>query len=126
MKKITILLTTMLFSIALITSCSKDAAATVDTTKFAGNYAGTYAGGDAGTWTCTIDTKGAITASGVTSSADPFSGVGTCDANGKINFGATDIEATFNGQINVSTFAITGTWNNTSSQISGTFVGTKK
>ena len=49
-----------------------------------------------------------------------------CDANGKINFGATDIEATFNGQINVSTFAITGTWNNTSSLISGTFVGTKK
>ncbi len=126
MKKITILLTTMVLGLCLITSCSKDAATTIDTTKFAGNYSGTYAGGDAGTWTCTIDSKGVIAAQGVTSSADPFSGAGTCDANGKITFGATDIEATFNGQINASTFAITGTWNNTSSQISGTFVGTKK
>lgn len=122
MKKQILLLTIILGMLTF--SCSSKDDNDVQDSEFHGTWTGTYTGeSDNGTWTVTIDSRGKIT--GTSLSTIWLNSVelnGSISANGTI--GTVSNGAEFNGQITGTTGS--GIWTNTDSVTNGTWSGSKQ
>ncbi|WP_318309221.1 hypothetical protein [Flagellimonas crocea] len=107
-------------------SCSNNDEGDAQQVIFAGNWSGTYVGDDSGTWTASIDDEGTVQGEALSNDSDqPLPLEGRIDSSGdfRATLGSVQFGATFEGvftQENAS-----GTWENETYEISGTWTGTK-
>jgi len=126
MKKLTLILTLIIgFSII---SCSSDDDNGNQASEFQGSWNGTYSGDqDNETWIMTVDENGTITGTSISNVFnETFDVNGNVQGSGNLNatVGTATSGATFVGTFNATTAS--GTWNNTSASMNGTWSGNKQ
>ena len=95
-----------------------------DVGQYAGKYAGTWGTQSTqyGSWVATVATDGKISGTG---DSGGFTISGNVNGSGRMTFGGTyqqSLTATFTGQID-DDGNVSGTWTESSGQVSGTFTG---
>jgi len=128
MKKMKLILT-LLIGITIFSCSNDDDNNNGNTTSdFQGNWSGTFTGDeDNGTWSGTVNENRELSG---TVTSDVFSVTwdanGTIQENGNVNItaGTATSGATFIGTFNATTAS--GTWNNTSASMNGTWSGNKQ
>lgn len=95
----------------------------------AGRYTGSFTGGDNGVFQAVIGRQGQILAVAISGNTGlPLAGMGIVQPDGRFALpmqGTTSVGATFSGQLNATTGAITGTWVSAASGIAGTWQGAR-
>ena len=125
MKQVKIIYVILVLAVGL--SCSTDNGnESQEQAIFAGNWSGTYTGGDSGTWTATIDSNGSVEGEALSNNLQQ-----SLPLNGSIDTSG-DFRATVGSAMNGATFKGafasdqgSGTWENSTDQISGSWTGTK-
>ncbi len=126
MKHITMVL--LVFMSMLSINCSSDDDNSSDTLAYEGEWSGTYTGAqDNGSWTMQINTDGTVSG---TATSEVFNGTytvsGFVQENGDLTatVGNASSGALFTGQLDGSNAS--GTWNNTTANMSGEWSGTQQ
>jgi hypothetical protein len=123
MKNLALLTITLLT--LLMVSCSKDNVTT--DFEYKGPWSGTYTGdGDSGTWSATINEDGTVTGSATsTGYGVTYNMSGTINSEGEFNAtaGSVSTGTEFVGQFDGN--SASGTWSNSTLQMSGTWTGTR-
>lgn len=107
------------------TSCSKDDDDSIATSKYKGEWSGQYSGDVTGNWSATVNNTGQVVGT-----FTPDSTTFEVEINGSVNSKGNLIakfdlfEGNFNGQLNDS--IASGTWENTTQNLSGVWTGQKQ
>jgi hypothetical protein len=111
----------------MFTSCSEDDDATAPiTNQFSGNWTGTYSGGDSGIWTATISSNGNVNGNSTNANGDLQSLSGSVTNSGTFSatVGTGTLGSSFTGTLNGNNGV--GVWENSSLNLTGTWVGVKQ
>jgi hypothetical protein len=107
------------------------AALTLTNVSFEGSYKGTYTGTSGGTFSVTLSTAGVSSCSGTDASVTPslaftcnFTVTGINGTKAAISFGTVSTGASFAGELDFYTGAISGNWTNAGA--TGTFAGARQ
>ena len=127
MKTKKILLLLLISSILLSCSSNGDDTNELDIEELSGNWFGTFEGDDSGTWAVFAYPDGRVTGTAVSNNLQQTLSIeGNIDDQGNLDavLGSAENGASFTGKF--TTTSSSGTWNNPSSNVSGTWSGEKR
>ncbi len=124
MKKIAFLLVTIIFIFSLQScKCDDDNTTLTPQSEFAGEWNGTYSGDLNGIWLATISNTGFVSGTVTTSSGESGSLSGSVTVEGLFTAtaGYTEGDSNFIGNLDGNTAS--GTWQDNTSELNGTWEG---